>query len=454
MKAPESFRARFSKDHLIEIYAERISKSSAIGIDRVKPSTLGERLGDEISLINSKIIQGKYKFTAYKEKLISKGYNSKPRQISIPTVRDRITLRALCECLGDVYPEAKLKLPHIAIETLKEKLSSGEFSEFAKIDLQGFYPSIPHKLVLGSTWKRIRKIEIRSLIRSAITTPTVPESKTSKGLKPTAIGVPQGLAVSNLLAEISMIEVDKHFNSIEGIWYCRYVDDILILTSSDQAAPTASEIITRLKKMGLKAHEPGGDSKTKIDKLNQEFSFLGYLISSNRIRIRRESILRFESSIAKILTAYKHKASAARSDAERSRALAYCKWKINLRITGCTFNNKRLGWVCYFSQITETSQLRAVNWTISKLMNRFGLKDKFKPKSLIKTYYELSGKSLEAGSYIPNFDNLSAAQKRERLSMWLGERVAAMSDEKVDRLLTVKITKAVRDLESDIVHAY
>lgn len=244
-------------------------------------------------------------------------------------------MRALCECLGDVYPEAKLKLPHIAIETLKEKLSSGEFSEFAKIDLQGFYPSIPHKLVLGSTWKRIRKIEIRSLIRSAITTPTVPESKTSKGLKPTAIGVPQGLAVSNLLAEISMIEVDKHFNSIEGIWYCRYVDDILILTSSDQAAPTASEIITRLKKMGLKAHEPGGDSKTKIDKLNQEFSFLGYLISSNRIRIRRESILRFESSIAKILTAYKHKASAARSDAERSRALAYCKWKINLRITGC-----------------------------------------------------------------------------------------------------------------------
>lgn len=340
MKAPESFRARFSKDHLIEIYAERISKSSTIGIDRVKPSTLGERLGDEISLIHSKIIQGKYKFTAYKEKLISKGYNSKPRQISIPTVRDRITLRALCECLGDVYPEAKLKLPHIAIETLKGKLSSGEFSEFAKIDLQGFYPSIPHKLVLGSTWKRIRKIEIRSLIRSAITTPTVPESKTSKGLKPTTIGVPQGLAVSNLLAEISMIEVDKHFNSIEGIWYCRYVDDILILTSNDQAAPTASEIITRLKKMGLKAHEPGGDSKTKIDKLSQEFSFLGYLISSNRIRIRRESILRFESSIAKILTAYKHKASAARSDAERSRALAYCKWKINLRITGCTFNNK------------------------------------------------------------------------------------------------------------------
>lgn len=87
-------------------------------------------------------------------------------------------------------------------------------------------------------------------------------------------------------------------------------------------------------------------------------------------------------------------------------------------------------------------------------MNRFGLKDKFKPKSLIKTYYELSGKSLEAGSYIPNFDNLSATQKRERLSMWLGDRVAAMSDEKVDRLLTLKITKAVRDLESDIVHAY
>lgn len=454
IKAPDSFKARFSKSNLICIYSERISKSGAIGIDRIKASNFGGTLSDEVSLIHRRVFDGNYRFTAYKEKLISKGANSYPRQISIPTVRDRIALRALCECLGDIYPEAKLQLPHIVIDTLKLKLKLGHFTEFAKIDLQSFYPSIPHKLVLSSTWKRIRKKELRQLIINSISTPTVPESRGSRALAENKKGVPQGLAVSNLLAEISMLRLDAVFSNIPDTWYCRYVDDILIFTTTGKAETLALEIISKLKRMGLNAHKPGPGSKTKIGSLTEQFSFLGYLIERDQIHIRRESILRFESSIAKILTAYKHKSTAARNANERERALAYCKWKINLRITGCTFNAKRLGWVAYFSQITTTSQLRSVNWTISKLLVRFGLKDKIKPKSLIKTYYELKTKDLEAGGYIPNFDKLSIAQKRDRLAMWFGDRVTEMSDEKVERLLAIKITKAVRDLESDIAHAY
>lgn len=454
IKAPNSFNARFSKSNLIGVYEERISKSGAIGIDRVKASRFEERLSDEVSLIHSRVHSSNYKFTAYKEKLISKGANSNPRQISIPTVRDRITLRALCECLGDIYPEAKLQLPHTVIDTLKNKLYSGIFTEFAKIDLQSFYPSIPHKLVLSSTWKRIRKKELRSLIKKAISTPTTPESRGSGTLVENKKGVPQGLAVSNLLAEISMLGLDAIFCNAADVWYCRYVDDILILTTDGKADSIAREVIENLRKMGLKAHPPGPNSKTRIGTLSEQISFLGYLIDKSHIRIRRESVLRFESSIAKILTAYKHKSGAAKNSSEREKALAYCRWKINLRITGCTFNSKRLGWVAYFSQITTTSQLRSINWTISKLLARFGLSDQVKPKSLIKTYYELRCREFEAGSYIPNFDKLSIAQKRERLAMWFGNSVDDMSDEKVERLIAIKITKAVRDLESDIAHAY
>lgn len=454
MKAPISFKKRFSKENLTEIYNGRISKSAAIGIDRVKASKFGGILLNEVSLIHSRVHSDHYKFTSYKEKLISKGANSNPRQISIPTVRDRITLRALCECLSDVYPEAKLKLPHVAIDTLKKKLESGAFTEFAKIDLQSFYPSIPHKLVLSSTWGRIRKKELRSLIRKAISTPTVPDTKGSGAGIENKKGVPQGLAVSNLLAEISMLDIDRSFSNLVGIWYCRYVDDILILTSDGKAESTAKEVISKVGKMGLKAYLPGPNSKTKIGSLSEQFSFLGYLIASNNVQIRRESILRFESSIAKILTAYKHKSASARNPIEQERALAYCKWKINLRITGCTFNEKRLGWVAYFSQITTTAQLRSVNWTISKLIARFGLSHQIKPKSLIKTYYELRGKDLQSGSYIPNFDKLSINQKRDCLAMWFGNSVNEMSDDKVERLLAIKIAKAVRDLESDIAHAY
>lgn len=453
MKAPQSFKSRFTKDHLIQTYSERIVNSAAIGIDRVRASRFGDNLSDEVSLIHSRVHGDNYKFTAYKEKLISKGAQSSPRQISIPTVRDRITLRALCECLGDVYPEAKLKLPHTVIDSLKTNIKAGAYVEFAKIDLQKFYPSIPHKLVLSSTWSRIRKREIRSLISKAISTPTVSESRGSSNVAKNDRGVPQGLAISNLLAEISMLGVDREFSSQPGIWYCRYVDDILILSAHGKAEEAAREIILRLKKMGLTAHPPGPNSKTRIAALTEQFSFLGYLIDNGQVSIRRESVLRFESSIAKILTAYKHKASSITNAKEHERALAYCKWKINLRITGCTFNGKRLGWVAYFSQITTTSQLRSIAWTISKLLLRFKLDGKIKPKSLIKTYYELTSRSIDSSSYIPNFDALTISQKRDRLAMWIGDRVNDMPDERVERLLAIKITRAVRDLETDIAQS-
>ncbi|HBX3807935.1 TPA: reverse transcriptase, partial [Klebsiella pneumoniae] len=142
MTASRIFKKSFSEKNLLKIYKERIKESGAIGIDRVRPSKLDTTIKDEVKFISEKVMSGNYKFTAYKEKLISKGANSNPRQISIPTARDRITLRALCECLTGIYPDSRLRLPHKVIDSLKVALASGLYSEYAKIDLRTFYPSI------------------------------------------------------------------------------------------------------------------------------------------------------------------------------------------------------------------------------------------------------------------------------------------------------------------------
>ncbi|WP_246765871.1 RNA-directed DNA polymerase, partial [Pseudomonas syringae] len=177
----------------------------------------------ELDHIVEKVHRGEYSFTAYKEKLILKGASSPPRQISIPTARDRIVLRALCNCLSEVFPTAKLTLPQIVIDSLKTALNSGLHAEYAKIDLKSFYPSIPHELVAAATRKKIQKPEFRQLITNALTTPTVPESKGSKGADRPTVGVPQGLAISNVLAEIALQGIDTLFESRTGIWYKRYV---------------------------------------------------------------------------------------------------------------------------------------------------------------------------------------------------------------------------------------
>ncbi|MCX0450301.1 reverse transcriptase family protein, partial [Aeromonas veronii] len=132
------------------IYTDKIKNSGAIGLDRTRPANLNNQLDEELEHIVQKTKQGTYHFTAYKEKLILKGADSNPRKISIPTARDRIVLRALCECLSDIFPTAKLSLPQRVIDSLKVALTSDTYQEYAKIDLKNFYPSIPHELIISA----------------------------------------------------------------------------------------------------------------------------------------------------------------------------------------------------------------------------------------------------------------------------------------------------------------
>jgi len=452
MAANRKFNKSFSERNLLKIYEERIKESGAIGIDRVRPAKLEPRINSEVKFISEKVLSGDYKFTAYKEKLISKGANSNPRQISIPTARDRITLRALCECLTEIYPESRLKLPHTVINSLKASLHSGIYTEYAKIDLRAFYPSIEHKLIADVTKQKVRKKEIKKLIMSSLVVPTVSEFKGSKGATSNLIGVPQGLAISNILAEISLSTFDKDMNVIPDIWFMRYVDDILILTKNGQAESIASNVIDKLERLNLNPHPLHEEnSKSKVGTLRGSFDFLGYHISHGELLIKHESILRFEASLAKIFTAYRHALVQAKSKADKDRAIAYCQWKLNLRITGCVFEGKRLGWVSYFSQITTTSQLRSVNHTVSNLIRRFRLSSDIKQKSLIKTFYELRRGTAGTFKYIPNFDNLDKSQRRELVSMWIGkDKAKKMSDSEIERRFKYVISKSAKELEEDI----
>lgn len=452
MTASRIFKKSFSKKNLLKVYNEKIKESGAIGIDRVRPSKLDSTIKNEIEFISEKVNSGSYKFTAYKEKLISKGANSNPRQISIPTARDRITLRALCECLTEIYPDSRLRLPHKVIDSLKTALDSGLYTEYAKVDLKTFYPSIEHTLIADVIKNKVRKGEIRKLIMSSLVVPTVSEFKGSKGASVNSRGVPQGLAISNILAEISLSTFDKEINEIPDIWFMRYVDDILILTTNSQAEMMASHVIERLQLLNLNPHPLNEEnSKSKVGNLNVPFDFLGYHISQGELLIKHESILRFESSLAKIFTAYRHALLQAKNKRDKERAIAYCQWKLNLRITGCVFEGKRLGWVSYFSQISTTAQLRSVNHTVSHLIRRFNLSSEIKQKSLIKTFYELSRGTAGTFKYIPNFDNLDISQKRELVSMWIGKAKAKiLSNSEIERKFKFKIAKSAKELEEDI----
>ncbi len=455
MSAAIVFRKVFSKKNLTAIYANRISFSRAIGIDRKRPDRYRLELKEEVKLINERIKTGTYGFTAYKQNLISKGANSYPRVISIPTVRDRLALRALCDLFAEVYPEAVSEIPQIKIERLKEALSSEKYSEYVKIDLCQFYPSISHKRLLSVLKRRIRKPELLNLIEKAVSTPTVSQIKGGIGAERNKVGVPQGLAISNPLAEIFLADVDKTLRADPEIAYSRYVDDILVLCKPGTAKKVADKVCSLLEGLDLKPHRPNDEgSKSKYGPLDDAFDFLGYHVKNRQLSIREQSIHKFESSLANIFTSYRHKLLNSKSPADKLRAIEICQWRLNLRVTGCIFKGKRLGWVFYFSQITDTSRLRAVDHTVDCFISRFGLVKEIRPKRTLKTYYECRRRDKDDHLYIPNFDTLPTDQRRELLQLLIGKPgISKLADKRINELFEMKISAAVKELEQDLANA-
>lgn len=120
MSASKIFKSLFKKQRLIDVFSDHIAGSAAVGLDRIRPIHFQKNLTSEVSGICERVMAGTYKFTSFKQKLISKGANSLPRVISIPTVRDRITLRVLCDFLNTSTP---LRAIDSTVESLMRRFS-------------------------------------------------------------------------------------------------------------------------------------------------------------------------------------------------------------------------------------------------------------------------------------------------------------------------------------------
>ncbi len=105
MTVRELFEKYFSESNLKDIFSKHIIYSGATGIDNLDQYAFRPQLEDQIAILSRKVFSGTYQFSKYKLKLVSKGRKKIPREISIPTVRDRIALRALCDFLGEHYKD-------------------------------------------------------------------------------------------------------------------------------------------------------------------------------------------------------------------------------------------------------------------------------------------------------------------------------------------------------------
>jgi RNA-directed DNA polymerase len=434
----QQFEKHFSEANLKRIFAEHIIYSGATGIDNLDQYAFRRQLDDQVSILSRKMLAGTYQFSKYKLKLVSKGRDKAPREISIPTVRDRIAMRAMCDFLTKVYEGVvEFTLPQKVIKRVKGDLASGAHTGVIKLDVRNFYPSIKHKELRSRLGRKIRADDIKNVLFSAITSPTVSISKNTD--LPSARGVPQGLAISNILAAIYLLNIDKYFKAKPNITYYRYVDDVMIFCDFNDAQDIAMEVFKCFSKIGLKMYDPmKRPDKSTIERLGQKFDYLGYQFNDGLISARAGSINRLKDSLVSIFTSYKH---------SKQKSEEFLLWRLNLRVTGCIFDKKAKGWLFFFAEINDESLLHTLDHYIRKLIKRFNVS--IAPKKFVRAFKELSHRKYET-SYIPNFDDYDLVKKKKVLVDYFKVNVGQLTELEIDFEFNKRINKQVKDLLVDV----
>lgn len=446
LTAGKLYEAYFSLKSLTSLYYDKISLSKAVGRDGVRGGKFESQLSDEIDIIRRKVADQSYEFTGFKERLISKGAHKPPRQISIPTFRDRLTLRALCEIISEVFSDASSSPPHEYIKNIRNILKdvNNDYC-FLRIDIKDYYPTINQEILLQKIRRRIKKVELINLINKAIKTPT---GKKNVEKNQVSSGVPQGLSISNILSSIYLLSLDAKYQSQSDFYYFRYVDDILVICPKALATSIYKKIYLDLSSLNLEPHDLryGKSGKTEISDIKQGVEYLGFKISKSELSVRSSSYNRMFSNILKVFTSYKY-------SRDKNRLL----FRLNLKITGCIFDDKRRGWLFFFAQSENLHQLKYLDKFVSNLVDKYNLSSIKKDiKTFTKAYHEIRYKA-DRTKYIENFTKYSQSQKIkliELLTKKTEEEIQTWNVDKIDFEFRQLAFKEVALLEKDLIEAW
>lgn len=437
------FNYLYTVEYVQKHYEEKIKNNASTGLDKISARKFESQLDENIKIINKKVLSNSYKFTKYKQLLISKGENKIPRSISIPTVRDKLTLSILNKLLFETYGNnAITKMPHSIIHEIKMAISQKnnsncyKYDSFIKLDIKSYYKSINHELLKKILIRKIREKEILDLIFSAITTPSVSLPIRNRSFIPKKTqGVPEGLSISNALANIYLCDIDAKYSSMDSIKYFRYVDDILILCNSDYVDSIYKDIKYDLECMELEVN-----NKEERGNLNEGFEYLGYKLNVNMITVRDSSVLKIEQSIEKLFIDYMK---------SKDKNIKLLEWKLNLKITGFISKNNKYGWLFFFSQIDDKILLSKLDWLVNKFCKRYNLDNSLSLKRFKRTKYDIDFR-LHSTNYILNFDKYDIGDKSNILTRIYNQDISELTESQILIEFDKIIYREMRDIEKDI----
>jgi hypothetical protein len=229
--------------------------------------------------------------------------------------------------------------------------------------------------------------------------------------------------------------------------YYRYVDDILVICRANQVDQIYDQLKRILGRNKLKCHPLNKEgSKSYTAPLTDGVEYLGFKIHQSGVSIRESSYRKMFRTIGSVLTEFRFKKSEER-----------LVWRLNLKISGCTFEGKNFGWMFFFLQTDNMRQLARLDHFIYLQLRDRGL-PRLRPqiKRFIRAYHEIRYNLFDT-KYIPNFDNYSVEDMRRAINEVKGaslQELNSMGEEELKKTFFTMIGKEVGDLEKDLIEAF
>jgi RNA-directed DNA polymerase len=456
-KHSELFQSLFKLDVMLEVFGKKFRHTPTRGTDRVNGYQFAHRKLPELTIASEKCLAGRYRFAPYLEKLRLKGRGKQPRVISIPTVRDRVVLHQLKQFLSEIFPESvpkRIAADHIRVTAEKLSQMDPEVIQaiyVCKCDIKNFYDEINHTRLLSMVRSRLTYEPALRLLRSAISTATV-EVGTRRRRLLSANGVPQGLAISNLLAAIYLSGVDAAMGNV-GVQYVRYVDDVLIYGEKETVFSAHRSFVARLRARNLKVY-PLDNDKSHMGPLADPFDYLGYRFKWPGITVKDSTVERFLESIAARFSEYLHNKGWRERQYKLREQLQkeIFLLELNERITGAVSENRKYGWVAYYSQINDLTILYKLDWAVAAMFRKmpdFGKQPPPGLKKFSRAYHEMKF-SPKAG-YVRNYDIISSAAEKLLFLQERG-RIRAeedLTEDEIDRRFESYRRRSISQMQAD-----
>jgi RNA-directed DNA polymerase len=287
------------RDNMLDAW-EKVKENKGVpGIDGITIKEFPEYSQENWKGIKAALLEGTYVPTPVKRAEIPKD-NGSIRKLGIPIVMDRVIQKAICQVLTPVfdpyfsessYAYRLGRSSHQAVQKVLKLIEEG-YTHAVEIDLEKFFDTINHNILMDRVSRRVRDKGILCLIGKYLRAGVVVDGR----LQGSPEGAPQGGPLSPFLSNILLDDLDKELEK-RGHQFARYADDLIILVKSKRAGERVMESISRFLGKTLKVRVNAG--KSKVVK-SEEACFLGFTFTQKRLTVSDKAINKFKSELRRL----------------------------------------------------------------------------------------------------------------------------------------------------------